>query len=222
MPARVATVAYREFFRHLLSQEDGTEWTVPGASSKTSADAHDLVDDDPGKKLFWHTIWGDTPPVPFPGWSDPNPIPNPQFPVYSPTQFTNCCGDMTGPPILTVAHPNDAIGNEAIHINGVTEGLTGDQIKALDNLSVGAGGGISMMPCETILVNGICTMPCKDKDDPLCKEDDGVPIVLKPSPPVLGGGPVGPAGPVGGGGVGPIGGSGGGVGGFGGGKRRCT
>jgi hypothetical protein len=197
------------FFHKLLAEQGGTEWATPGAKAATEDAnlAHDLVDDDPGKKMFWHTIPGVYDPVPFPGWGDPNAEPNHNYPAYAPTQFTNCCGDMSPAPIVD-PHNTESINDENIfHIQGVTEGLTGEQIKVLNNLGFGSGGGLKVTPCETIMVNGVCTMPCKS-DDPLCKDDGNDPIVVippviigpDPSPPVIGGGGVGPIG--GGGGSG--------------------
>jgi hypothetical protein len=212
LPHRPATIAYRQFFELMMAQE--TEWTnnPHGDKQTTTGDTHDLVDDDPGKKMFWHTIWNPLDPIPFTGWGDPNPTPNPQFPIYNPQQFTNCCGNLAPAPIQDP--PN--ITTDITHIPGVNDGLTGEQIKALNNITVTTGVGgvqtITSMPCETIIVNGVCPAPCKGNDDPLCKDDDdgGIPVTLKP--PVIGGGPD----PVGGG-TGPLAGGGSGSG-FGGGS----
>ena len=72
------TMAFREMFAKLLA--DQTEWAVPEGKQAT-AEATDNSDDgeDPSKKLFWHTVFGDNVGVPFPGWGDPNPIPNPDI-----------------------------------------------------------------------------------------------------------------------------------------------
>ena len=79
-------------------------------------------------------------------------------------------------------------------------------LKALDNMVIGEGGKVTVAPCETILVNGVCPLPCKP-NDPLCVDDPlPLPIVVDPADPspvtppiiIIGGGGSGPVGAVGG------------------------
>ena len=82
-------------------------------------------------------------------------------------------------------------------------------LKALDNMVIGEGGKVTVAPCETILVNGACPLPCKP-NDPLCVDDPmPLPMVVDPTdptspvtPPIIiiigGGGGSGPVGAVGG------------------------
>lgn len=154
MPHRVATIGYMAFFNRLLQQ--GTEWTDdPKAETRAIAEADgDLVDSDPAKKLFWHTVFGPNDPNPFPGWNDPNPNPNPNYPAYNPSQFNSVGAQIDG--VARLTDDEDAASALSTHIQGVGEGVFGGALKALNNLSVGAGGSITLMPCETILVNGVC------------------------------------------------------------------
>ena len=85
-------------------------------------------------------------------------------------------------------------------------------LKALDNMIVatGVGGGlvVTIAPCETIIVNGVCPAPCKGEDDPLCKDTSEItPVLTDPGGPVVGDPP-----PFIGGGGGGLGGGGGVVG----------
>ena len=55
-------------------------------------------------------------------------------------------------------------------------------LKALDNMVIGEGGKAASRhrPCETILVNGVCPLPCKP-NDPLCVDDPlPPPVVVDP------------------------------------------
>ena len=65
-----------------------------------------------------------------------------------------------------------------------------DALKLLDNMIItkGAGGDpiVTVMPCETIIVNGVCPLPCTGTDDPLCKDDPlPSPIVTDPTGPII-------------------------------------
>ena len=56
-------------------------------------------------------------------------------------------------------------------------------LKALDNMVIGGGGKVTVAPCETILVNGVCPLPCKP-NDPLCVDDPlPPPVVVDPTDP---------------------------------------
>ena len=205
-PHRPVTMAFREVFAKLLNEE--TDWSAP--DGKATAQVDDAADDgeDPGKKLFWHSVFPDSPGVPFTGWGDPNA--EPDHPLVSPPACSSCRPDLEIFYIIedpAPSHENDNAVAEAQ--SSFTNNLPFGALKALDNMIITAGAGgapiVTVMPCETIIVNGICPMPCKGDDDPLCKDDPlPPPVVVDPGdptqPPVVtippivtgsGGGPVG-------------------------------
>ena len=191
MPHRVATMAYREFFAKLL--QDGVETTDPEHSKSVATDTNEDADDgeDPGKKLFWKTVYpglGD--PAPFPGWGYADPDLSPVAPIACsscrPTLTILNAPDDPAPPHLDE--------NVATTTNSNIMQLPFGALKTLNNVvvSIGQNGTdqITLVPCETILVNGMCPMPCKDKDDPLCKDDpiQTPPILSNPGNPIVAGG----------------------------------
>jgi hypothetical protein len=217
MPHRVASIAYSSFFKQLLDQE--TEWSMPEAQVSTSQENTNTDDgEDPGKKLFWtHTYPGVYDPTPFPGWFDPTA--EPDHPLVSPPACSSCRPDLffiiiedPAPP-----HEDENFALDAGNANGkMLSNLPFGELKAIDNLIVKTGPGgspvVTILPCETIIVNGVCPLPCKGNDDPLCKaEGDPIPPVLSNpgggvTPPVIGGTDPPPI-IIGGGGSGGIGGN---------------
>ena len=203
-------MAFREVFAKLLNEE--TDWSAP--ENKATAQAEADADDgqDPGKKLFWTTTHSDVTGVPFPGWGDPNA--EPDHPLVSPPACSSCRPELF---FYIIEDPAPSHENE----NAVAEAqssftmsnLSFGALKALDNMIVatGVGGGlvVTIAPCETIMVNGVCPAPCKGEDDPLCKDTSEIPPVLTdPGGPVVGD----PPPFIGGGGGGGLGGGGGVVG----------
>jgi PEP-CTERM motif len=210
-PHRPVTMAFREVFAKLLNEE--TDWSAPedkAATVETTGDADD--GEDPGKKLFWHSVFPDNPGVPFPGWGDPTA--EPDHPLVSPPACSSCRPDLffiiedPAPP-----HEDENFALEAGNANSqMLASLPFGALKAIDNLVVAVDPGgkpiVTVMPCETIIVNGICPLPCKGDDDPLCKgeSDPPPPVISDPGggsiPPVAGGGGSPPIIGVGGGGGG--------------------
>ena len=203
-PHRPVTMAFREVFAKLLNDE--TDWSAP--DGKATAQAEDDADDgqDPGKKLFWTTNHPEITGVPFPGWGDPNA--EPDHPLVSPPACSSCRPDLEIFYIIDDPVPPKEDENMATTAALKALQLPFGALKALDNLIVTKGAGgmpiVTVMPCETIIVNGVCPMPCKGSDDPLCKDDPlPPPVVVDPGdpaippvtiPPIItgsGGGPVG-------------------------------
>src|SRR5579864_6952415 len=90
-PHRPVTMAFREVFAKLLNEE--TDWSAPDGKATTIETTGDADDgDDPGKKLFWHSVFPDNPGVPFPGWGDPTA--EPDHPLVSPPACSSCRPDM--------------------------------------------------------------------------------------------------------------------------------
>jgi hypothetical protein len=199
-PHRPVTMAFREVFAKLLNEE--TDWSAPEsrqATAQAEADADD--GQDPGKKLFWSTTHPDNPGVPFPGWGDPNA--EPDHPLVSPPACSTCRPELF---FYIIEDPAPSHENE----NAVAEAqssftmsnLSFGALKALDNMIVatGVGGGlvVTIAPCETIMVNGVCPAPCKGEDDPLCRDASEIPPILtepgglivvdRTPPPFIGGG----------------------------------
>ena len=183
-PHRPVTMAFREVFAKLLNEE--TDWSAPEGKTTTIETTGDADNgDDPGKKLFWHSVFPDNPGVPFPGWGDPTA--EPDHPLVSPPACSSCRPDMffiiiedPAPP-----HEDENFALDAGNANGkMLASLPFGELKALDNLVVstdpGRGTVVTVMPCETIIVNGVCPLPCKGDDDPLCKDSKGDPV-----PPVI-------------------------------------
>jgi hypothetical protein len=205
-PHRPVTMAFREVFAKLLNEE--TDWSAPEsrqATAQAEADADD--GQDPGKKLFWTTNHPDITGVPFPGWGDPNA--EPDHPLVSPPACSTCRPELFFYTIIEDPAPPKEDENFAVEAQAhITMGnLPFGALKALDNMVIGEGGKVTVAPCETILVNGACPLPCKP-NDPLCVDDPlslPLPIVVDPispvTPPVIiigGGGGSGPVGAVGG------------------------
>ena len=210
-PHRPVTMAFREVFAKLLNEE--TDWSAP--DGKATAQAEDDADDgqDPGKKLFWTTNHPEITGVPFPGWGDPNA--EPDHPLVSPPACSSCRPDLEIFYIIDDPVPPKEDENMATTAALKALQLPFGALKALDNLIVTKGAGgvpiVTVMPCETIIVNSVCPMPCKGSDDPLCKDDPlPPPVVVDPgdpaAPPVVTIPPI-----VTGSGSGPVGGSVGGV-----------
>ena len=198
-PHRPVTMAFREVFQKLLNDE--TDWSAP--DGKATAQAEDAADDgqDPGKKLFWTTNHPDITGVPFPGWGDPNA--EPDHPLVSAPACSTCRPDLTIFTIIEDPTPPKEDENFAVEAQAhITMGdLPFGVLKALDNLVIGGGGKVTVAPCETILVNGVCPLPCKP-NDPLCVDDPlPPPVVVDPadptSPPIIISGGSGGSGPVG-------------------------
>ena len=197
-PHRPVTMAFREVFAKLLNEE--TDWSAPDGKATAQAEADADDGQDPGKKLFWSTNHPDMTGVPFPGWGDPNA--EPDHPLVSPPACSSCRPDLEifyyiiddpAPP----KEDENMATTAALHSLQLPFGA----LKILDNMVIGSDGKVTVMPCETILVNGACPLPCKP-NDPLCVDD---PIVVDPTDPTS---PVTP--PViiiggGGGGSGPVG-----------------
>jgi PEP-CTERM motif len=216
-PHRPVT-AYRVFFTQLLQQQDGTEWKAPQEKATSQAGDADADDgEDPGKKLFWRTTYSPIDPAQFTGWGDPNPVPDPD--LVSQPACTTCRPDIT----FTITTTTDDSGVPREDVNDAAEAgknaplgnLGFGALQALNSLPEPGAGEATVLPCETMLVNGLCPLPCKGKDDPLCKsKDPTTPVLSEPGggliPPVVskGGDPPPPF----------IGGGGGGGGGVGGGQ----
>lgn len=207
-PHRPVTMAFREVFAKLLNEE--TDWSAP--ENKATAQAEADADDgqDPGKKLFWHSVFPDSPGVPFTGWGDPNA--EPDHPLVSPPACSTCRPELF---FTIIEDPAPSHENDNAVAESQSSFAMGDlpfgALKALDNMVVatGVGGGlvVTIAPCETIMVNGICPMPCKGDDDPLCKDTSEIPpVLIEPGgpiasdpPPFVGGGGGGSGGGIGGG-----------------------
>ena len=162
-PHRPVTMAFREVFAKLLNEE--TDWSAP--DGKATAQAEDDADDgqDPGKKLFWTTNHPEITGVPFPGWGDPNA--EPDHPLVSPPACSSCRPDLEIFYIIDDPVPPREDENMATTAALHALQLPFGALKALDNLIVTKGAGgvpiVTVMPCETIIVNGVCPMPCKGK-----------------------------------------------------------
>ena len=213
-PHRPVTMGYREFFAKILADE--TEWTAPEDKQQTVGDNTDNPDDgeDPGKKLFWHSVFPDNPAVPFPGWGDPNPVPNPDT-VAPPFQGSRDVG-------FEIIFINEAatepdqtpIAMASSHITTSAEGFSPAALKAINDL-----GDVPLPPqCKpgsadlSCLIAVACAAGqaimkgvCDDGDKPTLPVDPGNPL----NPPV-GSGTGDPPPFVGGGGSGS--GVGGGIG----------
>ena len=205
MPHRPVTMAFREVFAKLLNDE--TEWSAPEGRA-TAEVTDDNADDgqDPGKKLFWTTNHPETTGVPFTGWFDPTA--EPDHPLVSPPACSSCRPDLEifyyiiDDPVPPKEDENMAT-TAALHSLQLPFGA----LKSLDNLVIDPGTGkITVAPCETILVNGMCPMPCKP-NDPLCVDDPlPPPVISDPTDPtnpvippiIIGAGGAGGAGSVGG------------------------
>ena len=203
-PHRPVTMAFREVFQKLLNEE--TDWSAP--ENKATAQAEADADDgqDPGKKLFWSTNHPDVTGVPFPGWGDPNA--EPDHPLVSPAACSTCRPELffyiiTEDPAPSHENENAVAEAQSSFMLGA---LPFGALKALDNMVIGESGKVTVAPCETILVNGACPLPCKP-NDPLCVDDPlPPPIVVDPTDPtspvtppviIIGGGGGGGSGPVG-------------------------
>ena len=219
-PHRVASIPFQSIFAKMLAEE--TDWSAPEGRQIITTDGDGNDDDigDPGKKLFWKSVFPDNPGVPFTGWGDPTAEPvHPIVPAYPGTLPPGCCDyvfyyiiDDPAPPKLDENMATTA----ALHSLQLPFGA----LKALNNLIVITSPGgppiVSIMPCETIIVNGVCPLPCKGTDDPLCKgESDPVPPVISDPgggvTPPIGSDPTPPPVIISGGGGGGVGGSVGGV-----------
>ena len=153
-PHRVATMAFREIFAKLMAEQ--TEWTAP--DSKTTIATDDTDDgEDPGKKLFWTTVFGKTDGVPFPGWNDPNPIDDPGI-VSQP---------YTGPGwpnlvlITTEEDPTAPRGESEASLRSTHILTLQEQIPRGIQIALNAivSGG-AVIPCAAPLVRGLCLVPC--------------------------------------------------------------
>ena len=141
--------------------------------------------------------------VPFTGWGDPNA--EPDHPLVSPPACSTCRPELFFT-VLEDPTPPKEDENFAVEAqNHITMGdLPFGALKALDNMVISEDGKVTVAPCETILVNGVCPLPCKP-NDPLCVDDPlPLPIVVDPTSPItppiiiIGGGGSGPVGAVGG------------------------
>ena len=207
-PHRPVTMAFREVFQKLLNEE--TDWSAP-ESKQAIAQAEADADDgqDPGKKLFWHSVFPDNIGAPFTGWGDPNA--EPDHPLVSPPACSSCRPELffyiiTEDPAPSHENENAVAESQSSFMLGA---LPFGALKALDNMVIGEGGKVTVAPCETILINGVCPLPCKP-NDPLCVDDPlplPLPIVVDPADPtspvtppiiIIGGGGSGPVGAVGG------------------------
>ena len=177
MPHRVATISFRSFFAQMMQEE--TEWTAPQRKETAEVDADSSDDgEDPGKKLFWTTLHPETEGVPFTGWADPNPVPNPD-PVVPPYSGNLPPGFTVTFEIISDPGPPREDENVATTTNAHILQLPFGALKALNNIVPVGPGEVTILPCETVLVNGICPAPCK-KDDPLCKSDGQPPVAGLP------------------------------------------
>lgn len=194
-PHRPVTMAFREVFAKLLNEE--TDWSAPEsrqATAQAEADADD--GQDPGKKLFWHSVFPDNPGVPFTGWGDPNA--EPDHPNVAPTPCSSCRPELFFTIIDDPVPPKEDENFAVEAQNHMTMGnLPFGELKILNNLVVSGNGTVTVMPCETILVNGVCPLPCKSNDDPLCKDEGnitdplgGLPVIdpTEPTGPIFTGG----------------------------------
>ena len=156
-PHRPVTMAFREVFAKLLA--DQTEWTAP--EGKATAEATDNSDDgeDPGKKLFWTTVFGKTDGVPFPGWDDPNPIPNPDIvsQPYTGPGWPNLVLIEDDPPPMRADEGSAAISST--HIQTLSEQLPASVMKALSTMVVG-GGNVGASPLASVCPPGATDLLC--------------------------------------------------------------
>ena len=201
-PHRPVTMAFREVFQKLLNEE--TDWSAPDGKATAQAEADADDGQDPGKKLFWSTNHPDVTGVPFPGWGDPNA--EPDHPLVSPAACSTCRPELFFYIIVDDPVPPKEDENFAVEAQAhITMGdLPFGALKALDNMVIGEGGKVTVAPCETILVNSVCPLPCKP-NDPLCVDDPlplPLPVVVDPVSPVappiiiIGGGGSGPVGAI--------------------------
>ena len=170
-------MAFREVFQKLLNEE--TDWSAPdGKKAVAVVDGDGDDGQDPGKKLFWSTNHPDVTGVPFPGWGDPDPIVVPN-PVVSPACST-CRPELF---FTIIEDPTPPKEDENFAVEAQAHAVFGNllfgALKALDNMVIatGSGGGfiVTIAPCETIMVNGVCPAPCKGNDDPLCRDASEIP-----------------------------------------------
>ena len=168
-PHRPVTMAFREVFAKLLNEQ--TEWTAPEGKQAT-AEATDDADDgeDPGKKLFWHTVFGDNVGVPFPGWGDPNPIPNPDYvsQPYTGPGWPNLVLIEDDPPPMRADEGSAAL--TSTHIQTLQEQLPRGVLKAL-NTMIATGGDASSPasacpPGATDLLCAIIVQVCEQTPAP--------------------------------------------------------
>ena len=169
-------MAFREVFAKLLNDE--TDWSAP--ENKATAQAEADADDgqDPGKKLFWSTNHPDITGVPFTGWGDPNA--EPDHPLVSPPACSTCRPELFFYTIIEDPTPPKEDENFAVEAqNHMTMGnLPFGELQALVNMVITPSGEVTIEPCVTILVNGVCPIPCTSTTAslPSCATDPvGVP-----------------------------------------------
>jgi hypothetical protein len=68
MPHRPATIFYQIYFDRMAKAKEGTDWTITSRTQKASGNTGDFFDDDPAKKIAFHTIWNPVVPTPFVPW----------------------------------------------------------------------------------------------------------------------------------------------------------
>jgi hypothetical protein len=204
-PHRVATFSYQSFFAKLLADEH--DWDTPegkAAVAEANADADD--GEDPGKKLFWHSVFPDNPAVPFPGWGDPNPISNPDT-VAPPFQGSRDVGFdiifINDEPPRNEGPDQTAVAMASSHIMTSAEGFTPAALKAINDLTTAplppqCTPGSADLSCliavacaaSQVIVKGICDD--KDVDKPPLPIDPGNPLTppigTADPPPFVGGG----------------------------------
>lgn len=153
-PHRPASIAYQQFFEQLL-----TDWTVKDkVITETATDDGD-DGEDPGKKLFWTTTHPDIFGVPFTGWADPNPVPNPD-PVVPPYSGNLPPGFTVTFTIIDDPKPPDwsnAAADGSTHIQTLNEQMPPAVQRAL---SLIVSGGATITPCVIALIGGMCPIPC--------------------------------------------------------------
>ena len=202
-PHRPVTMAFREMFAKLLA--DQTEWAVPEGKQAT-AEATDNSDDgeDPGKKLFWSTVFGKTDGVPFPGWDDPNPIPNPDIvsQPYTGPGWPNLVLIEDDPPPMRADEGSAATAST--HIQTLSEQLPASVMKALTTMVSGSSAALppasACPPGATDLLCAIIVQVCEQTSAPAaCTKKDpdpiaittplgGLPAPIDPTPITVGGG----------------------------------
>jgi hypothetical protein len=141
MPHRPVTIAYKLFFDRMLQAKE-TDWTITSSSrQKATGNTGDFFDDDPAKKIAFHTIWNPVVPTPFVPWGYTEPDRSPVAPAYPGTLPLGCCEPDPPAPLTQVVIGGGGSGS------GIGGGIGGGRVNGVPEPSTWAMGiiGSTMM-----------------------------------------------------------------------------
>ena len=184
------TPSTKIFTPMLALDADGTEWVFQQNQIVEKEVEGDIFDNDPAKQWLLHTIFHYADGPVNRDLSDPdlgdNPAPSAQpYEGNAPTGWK-----VIYETVDTVAAPEPDHDNAAVdaQTRATAGALPFGGLQALGNLTMSPGGAVTETPCATLLVNGVCPIPCApDSKLPSCDVKSPPTVITEP----LGGLPVG-------------------------------